>query len=75
MITVYFPDGTYRRVTAVEGSILVKQGKASYKPYEVETVTVAVSEQPIEEAPEFIESLVTEAPEDLDPEPDDNSRW
>ena len=36
MITIYFPDGSVKRVTPVQGQQLVLAGKASYTPYEAQ---------------------------------------
>ena len=62
MITVYFEDGSYKKVTAVEGQKLVKTGKASYTPY-IQTTTFEVSDTV--EAPEIEEeNLIESDPEE-----------
>ena len=52
MVTVYFSDGTQKRVTAVVADTLIKSGKAQIKPYE--GVNAVIEEPPapiLEESP------------------------
>ena len=69
MVTVYFPDGTRKRVTAVAADALIRSGKAQIKPYE--GVSVIIDEPPalvIEPPTLVVESpvLVVEPPSSLE---------
>ena len=55
MVTVYFPDGTQKRVTAVAADVLIKSGKAQIKPYEKASAVIEEPPVPVlEESPALI---------------------
>jgi hypothetical protein len=51
MVTVYFSDGTQKRVTAVVADTLIKSGKAQIKPYEGVNAVIEEPPAPILEEP------------------------
>ena len=53
MVTIYFPDGTYKNVRATEADHLIKLGEASIAPYKIEDIDTIVLEK--EDEPEVDE--------------------
>ena len=68
MITIYFPDGTFKRVTAVKGQQLVKAGKASYVRYINNIEDENVEDENVEDenvvTPSYAETETKIEPED-----------
>lgn len=56
MITIYFPDGSYRKVTAVEGQQLVQAGKAFYTPFDTLNINTSSEPETQEEEQQVTES-------------------